>query len=282
MEQPIIRVDALLPAEIAERASEVGVKKANLPIISMFVLAVLAGGFVSLGALFATVSTAGASGILPYGLIRVLFGLVFCLGLVLVILAGAELFTGNTLIIMAWASRKITTRALARDWIIVYTGNMLGSLATASLVLISHQYSYGSGSVGQAALTIANTKASIEFIPALASGILCNALVCMAVWLTLGARTTTDKILAIIFPIAGFAAAGFEHSIANMYFIPIGLLIKQFDPAFVAKLNMDLTNLTVGGFVSNLVPVTIGNILGGGVMVAAVYWFIYLRKNHAG
>ncbi len=211
-----------------------------------------------------------------------LFGLVFCLGLILIILAGAELFTGNTLIVMAWASRKISTAALLRNWVIVYAGNLVGSLATAVLVLISHQYASGGGSVGQAALTIANTKANLDFVPALASGILCNALVCMAVWLTLGARTTTDKILAIIFPIAGFAAAGFEHSVANMYFIPIGLLIKQFDPAFVAKLNMDLTNLTVGGFVSNLVPVTIGNIIGGGVMVAAVYWFIYLRKIHAG
>ncbi|MFN8373478.1 MAG: formate/nitrite family transporter [Anaerolineae bacterium] len=274
-----IRIDALLPAEIAARAAEMGVKKANLSAVNTFVLAVLAGGFVALGAVFATVSVAGASGVLPYGIARLLFGLVFCLGLILIILAGAELFTGNTLITMAWASRKVSTRALLRNWVLVYLGNLVGALATAVLMYLSREYTFGSGAVGEAALAIANNKVQLEFVQAVALGILCNALVCIGVWLTLGARTTTDKLLAIIFPISAFAAAGFEHSIANMYFIPVGLLIKQFDPAFIASHNLNVDALTLSGFLANLIPVTIGNIIGGVVMVAGVYWFVYLREK---
>jgi formate/nitrite transporter len=279
MNEPLLQIDSLLPAEIADRAAEMGVKKARLSAVNTFVLGVLAGGFVSLGALFATVTTAGTSGALPYGVVRLLFGLVFCLGLILIILAGAELFTGNTLITMAWANRKVSTAALLRNWALVYLGNFAGSAVTALLVFLSGEYRFGGGAIGQAALTIANNKVNLDFTQAVALGILCNALVCMAVWLTLGARSTTDKILAILFPITAFAAAGFEHSIANMYFIPIGLLIKTFDPAFTATLNANLNNLTLAGFINNLLPVTIGNIIGGVVMVAGVYWFVYLREK---
>ncbi|MBL8155002.1 MAG: formate/nitrite transporter family protein [Anaerolineae bacterium] len=274
-----VRLDALLPSEIAERASTVGVKKAGMSVINIFMLAVLAGGFVSLGALFATVSTAGAGGILPYGLARVIYGLVFCLGLILVIVAGAELFTGNMLITMAWASGKVTTRALLRNWIIVYAGNLVGALVTAGLVFFSGQYRFGDGVIGQAMLNIAAHKVEYGFVQAVALGILCNALVCIAIWLTLGAHTTTDKILAILFPISAFAAIGFEHSIANMYFIPMGLFINQFDPAFAAASGIDLAHLTLSGFLNNLIPVTIGNIIGGVVMVGGVYWFVYLREH---
>jgi formate/nitrite transporter len=276
-DDPVIRIDALLPAEIAARAAEMGVKKATLRPINTFVLAVLAGGFVAVGALFATLMTAGASGVLSYGVTRLLFGLAFCLGLMLIIVAGAELFTGNTLITMAWASGKVSTRALLHNWLIVYCGNLVGALITAVLVLLSGEYTMGGGVLGQAMLNIAAHKAHLDFAAALVLGILCNALVCIAVWLTLGARTTTDKIMAILFPITAFAALGFEHSIANMYFIPVALLIKQFDPAFVASLNVDLAPVTMAGFVNNLIPVTIGNIIGGVVMVAGVYWFVYLR-----
>ncbi|MCK6579778.1 MAG: formate/nitrite transporter family protein [Anaerolineae bacterium] len=279
MNEPPIRIDALLPSETAERAAAVGVKKAGLSLVNTLVLAVLAGGFVSVGALFATVSTAGASGMLPYGVIRAIYGLTFCLGLILVIVAGAELFTGNALITMAWASRKVTTRALLRNWSIVYAGNLVGSLVTAGLVFLSGEYRFGGGQIGQAMLNTALHKVELEPLQAVALGILCNALVCIAVWLTLGAHSTTDKILAILFPVAAFAAAGFEHSIANMYFIPIGLLIRQFDPVFAAATELDLTPLTVGGFLKNLIPVTIGNIIGGVVMVAGVYWFVYLRER---
>ncbi len=281
MAEPPAQIDALLPVEIARRAEEIGIKKAHLDWASMFTLAVLAGAFVAVGAIFSTIAATGLADGLPYGVTRILSGLVFCLGLILIVLAGAELFTGNTLIVMAWASRKVTTAAMLRNWLIVYAGNLVGSVATAALVFLAGQHTFGGGLVGHTALAIANAKVNLDFVQAVALGILCNGLVCLAVWLTIGARTTTDKILAIVFPITAFSASGFEHSIANMYFITAGLLIKQFDPDFAARTasaaNLDLSNLTVAGFWSNLIPVTLGNIIGGVVLVAAVYWFVYLR-----
>jgi formate/nitrite transporter len=268
---------------MAEKAEAAGVRKAALSFLPLFALAVLAGAFVGLGAMFAT-TTAAASATLPYGVARLLFGLVFCLGLILVVIGGAELFTGNNLIVMAWASHKISTRALLSNWLIVYVGNFVGAFGTAGLVFLGKQYAAGAGSVGAAALTIAVGKVNLGFVQALALGMLCNVLVCLAIWLTYGARSVADKILAIIFPISAFAAAGFEHSIANMYFIPYALLIKTFDPAFAVAKKIDLSSLTWGSFlIKNLLPVTLGNILGGAVLVAAMYWFIYLRKsNEAG
>jgi len=274
-----VRVDALMPHEMAVKAEAVGVRKAALPFLTMFALAVLAGAFVGLAAMFATTTAAGTA-TLPYGLARLLIGLVFCLGLILVVVAGAELFTGNILIVMAWASRKTSTWSLLRNWLIVYLGNFVGSLGTAILVFLGKQYTAGSGTVGEAALKIAAGKVALGFVQALALGILCNGLVCLAIWLTFSARTVTDKILAIIFPISAFVAAGLEHSIANMYFVPYALLIKTFDPAFVVAHKIDLSHLTWGAFfLKNLLPVTLGNILGGSVLVAAIYWFVYLRKE---
>ncbi len=275
-----IRIDALLPAEMARRAEYLGVRKAEAKLLPMFALSILAGAFIALGAVFATTAAAGASGILPYGLTRLLVGLVFCLGLILVIVGGAELFTGNNLIVMAWASGKVTTRALLRNWIIVYLGNFVGSVGTALMVFWSRQYTFSSGAVGQSVLGIANGKVHLDFLQAIALGVLCNALVCMAVWLTYSARSTVDKIAAIIFPISAFVAAGFEHSIANMYFIPVALFIKDFDPAFTAATKIDVSGLTWGTFLlNNLLPVTIGNIIGGALLVAGVYWAIFLRNT---
>lgn len=279
MSDPAIRVDALLPAEVARKAEEIGAAKARLDAMSTLILSFLAGAFISLGGIFSTTVIAGAGDLLPYGVARLLAGLAFCLGLILVVIAGAELFTGNNLIIIAWASGKVSTGALIRNWILVYAGNLAGSLATALLMYLTGQYEFGGGAVGKTMLTIANAKVNLDFVQAVALGMMCNALVCLAVWLTFGARTTTDKILAILFPITAFVAAGFEHSVANMYFIPAALLVKQFDPAFGEALGLNTPNLTVTGFVNNLVPVTIGNIIGGGLMVAAVYWFVYLRHQ---
>jgi formate transporter FocA len=281
-----IQIDALLPAEMAAKAEQIGVKKAHLNGISMFVLAVLAGAFISLGAIFATTVSAGSAGVLPYGVTRLLTGLVFTLGLILVVVGGAELFTGNNLIVMAWASRKVQTRDLLRNWLIVYAGNFVGALATAAIMFLSEQYSFGGGAVGATALSIASAKTSLGFVQAIALGIMCNALVCLAVWLCFSARSTTDKILAIVPPIAAFVAAGFEHSIANMYFIPIGLFIKAGAPApfwtLIGKTAADFPGLTWDGFlINNLLPVTIGNIVGGALMVGAVYWFVYLRRMQA-
>jgi formate/nitrite transporter len=278
------RVDALLPVEIARRAEEIGTKKAQLDILSTLALAVLAGAFIGLGAVFATIVAVGG-GTLPFGIVQLLKGLVFCLGLILVVVGGAELFTGNNLIVMAWASRKISTAALLRNWALVYIGNLIGAIATAALLFMTRQYTFGGGLVGETALRMAASKTNLPFGQAVALGIMCNALVCLAVWLTMGAHTTTDKILAIIFPITAFVAMGFEHSVANMYFIPIGLFIKDSDPAFLTKINLDpaaLATLNLAGFFNNLIPVTLGNIIGGGIMVAAVYWFVYLRPRKAG
>lgn len=271
-------IDAFTPPEIARRVEAIGVRKAAADWLSVFALSVLAGAFIALGAIFATTVATGSSD-LPYGVSRLLMGLAFCLGLILVVGAGAELFTGNNMLAMAWASRKITTGAVLRNWIIVYIGNLVGSLGTVVLMFLSKQHTFSGGAVGVTMLTIANNKVQLDFVQAVALGILCNGLVCLAVWLTFGARSTVDKIVAILFPITAFVAAGFEHSVANMYFIPIGLAIKDFDAAFVASTGLALDSLTWGSFlVKNLLPVTIGNIIGGTIMVAAIYWFIYLRK----
>jgi len=275
-----IRIDALLPPEMAKRAEYLGVRKAEAAGLATFVLAVLAGAFISLGAVFATTVVAGASGVVPYGIVRLLAGLVFSLGLVLVIVGGAELFTGNNLIVMAWAGRKVTTLRLLRNWGIVFAGNFVGALATAVLMFLTRQYTFGGGSVGAVALSTAVAKLGYGFAQAVALGVLCNALVCLAVWLTFSARSTIDKIAAIILPIAAFVAAGFEHSIANMYFVPIALFIKTFDPAFTAASGVNVASLTWPAFlIDNLLPVTIGNIIGGAVLVAIVYWFVFLHRS---
>ena len=283
MENNELTLDALLPPQMAAKAEQIGVKKAHSGPITLFVLAVLAGAFIALGAIFATTVVAGAGGALPYGVTRLLAGLVFSLGLILVIVGGAELFTGNNLIVMAWAGGKVSTALLLRNWLVVYLGNFVGSVGTAGLVFVSGQYAFGGGAVGAAALATANAKVNLGFVQAIALGVLCNALVCLAVWLTFSARTTTDRVLAIVPPIAAFVAAGFEHSIANMYFVPVGLFIKAGAPAaFWQAAGLEaasFASLTWGRFlVNNLLPVTLGNILGGTVLVGAVYWFVYLRQ----
>ena len=292
-----IRIDALMPAEMATRAEYLGVRKAEMPAFTMFMLSLLAGAFISLGAIFSTtvssgsMAVAGADGAvvymtgLPYGLTRLLTGLVFSLGLILVVVGGAELFTGNNLIVMAWANGKVTGRALLRNWAIVYFGNFVASVATAALMFFTKQYTFGSNAVGIVALKIAVAKCDLGFVQAVALGILCNALVCLAVWLTYSARTTIDKITAIIFPITAFVAAGFEHSVANMYFIPFALFIKGYDHEFMAAVGDKVPKLDLltwqAFFVKNLIPVTIGNIIGGAVLVAAVYWVVFLREKKA-
>jgi formate/nitrite transporter len=273
-----LRFDALVPVEMAQRAEQIGVRKTEGDAFATFALAVLAGAFIALGAVFATtIATGNQAG---FGAGRLLAGFAFCLGLILVIVGGAELFTGNNLIIMAWASRRVTTRSLLRNWMIVYLGNFVGSIGTVALMFISRQYSFSGGAVGETALSIAVAKVNLDFSQAVVLGILCNMLVCLAVWLSFSARSTVGKIAAVIFPITAFVAAGFEHSIANMYFLPIGLAIKIFDPAFATSTGLDLAALTPGSAITaNLLPVTIGNIIGGSIFVAGVYWLIFLRPR---
>jgi formate/nitrite transporter len=288
-------IDALLPPAMAAKAEEIGVKKANAPAPNLLVLGMLAGAFISLGAVFATTVGAGTFALtapdggvwrasLPYGLQRLAQGGVFTLGLILVVVGGAELFTGNTLITMAFVRGRVTLAALLRNWGIVYAGNLIGALATAGLVFVSGQWTFGNGAVGLAALNAAEHKTELGLVEAVALGILCNALVCMAVWLTYSARSTTDRILAVVPPISAFVAVGFEHSIANMYYIPIGLLIKFLAPSEffsqIGRTAADYPHLTLSNFVFvNLLPVTVGNIIGGAVMVGLVYWFVYLRRT---
>jgi formate/nitrite transporter len=276
-------IDALVPAEIARKAEAVGAQKARLDPVTLLVLAILAGAFISLGAMFATTVLAGSDGVIPFGVSRLLAGLVFCLGLILVILGGAELFTGNTLMVMALASGKINWIEMLRAWAIVYVGNAIGAVGMALLVFLAGQYRQGRGSVARVALDMAQAKASLPFDQALFLGILCNVLVCLAVWLALGARTTADKILAILFPVSAFVVAGFEHSVANMYILPLGLLIKFGGPPEMwqqlATTPQAYDGLTVAASFANLVPVTIGNIIGGALLVGGVYWFVYLRPR---
>ena len=276
-----VSFDAILPADMALRAEQGGMRRVSTDHLTIFVLSVLGGAFISFGALFATTVSAGTSG-LPYGVAKLLTGIAFSVGFITVVVAGAELFTGNNLIVMAWASGKVKTRGLLLNWLVTFAGNCVGAVATAGLMFYTAQYTFGAGAVGLAALTTANSKAALDFVPALMLGIMCNALVCLASWMCYGARTTVDRVVIIVPPIAAFVAAGFEHSIANVYFIPMGLFIKSgADDMFwnsIGKTAADFPALTWTNFLGNLIPVTVGNIIGGSILVGVVYWFVYLRK----
>jgi len=273
-------LDPLLPPQMAAKAEALGVAKAHLSLLTTFVLAVLAGAFIALGAdLFTVVTTDSGLG---YGTARLVGGVAFSLGLVLVVIGGAELFTGNNLIVMAWASRRISALELLRNWTIVYVGNFAGALATAAIVYTSGQWKFDNYEVGANAIRIADHKVGLGVAEAVALGVLCNALVCLAVWLTYSARSNIDKAIAVVFPITAFVASGFEHSIANMYFIPLALFIKHEKgvTGLASMANADQAHLTWGGFfLRNLLPVTAGNIIGGALMVGIVYWFVYLRPQ---
>ena len=264
-------LDAYAPAQIALRVREVGVTKAAMPVLTMFALAVLAGAFIALGALFYTVTvTTGNKVAVPFGLLRLAGGVAFSLGLVLVVVGGAELFTGNNLIAMAWASGRVTTQQIMRNWGWVYLGNLVGAVGTAVLIWLAGIQSMGDGAVGETMVQIARSKIALDPVLTIARGVLCNVLVCLAVWLCMGARSVTDKILAIVFPITGFVACGFEHSVANMYFLPIGVVLAAGTSAPLSAFDA----------ISNLALVTIGNIFGGTVLVALVYWTVYLRNSN--
>lgn len=255
----IYGVDAYSPSEVAERVETVGVRKARLPFIQLFTLGVLAGGFIGLGALYYTLVVSDPN--LSFAARRLLGGLAFSLGLILVVVAGAELFTGNNLLVMAWAARRISGSELLRNWGIAYVGNFVGAFGLALLVVLSKQGAMNDGGVAQQAIAIATAKAALPFSEAFFKGILCNVLVVLAVWLAMAGRSVTDKILAVVFPISAFVAAGFEHSVANMYFLSAGFLLQG--------------TLVNPGFIRNLVPVTLGNIAGGAIMVALVYFIVY-------
>ena len=267
---PIFNLQAYSPAEIKEAVEKVGVKKANLPFLVSFMLAIVAGGGVGFGAVYYTIVASDPE--LSFATTRVLGGLVFSLGLVLVMVGGAELFTGNNLIVMAWASGRVSTGTMLRNWTIVWFGNLLGSLGLIVLIYFSHHLDMNDGRIGVSILNTAAGKIRPDMVTLFFKGILCNVLVCAAVWLAYAGRTVTDKVVAVILPVSAFIAAGFEHCVANMYFLPLAWLLVQTGhvPA-----NFDISPITVSGILHNLVPVTLGNIVGGAGFVGAVYWAIY-------
>ena len=276
----IFGFDCYSPKEIAEHVESVGVTKANLPVLSMFALGVLAGGFIGLGALYHTVIASDPE--LGFALRRMLGGVAFSLGLILVVIAGAELFTGNNLLVMGWVSGRITPARLVRDLTVVYLANLIGAIGLAALVAWSGHLKMADGDVGRTAVAIAAAKCSLPFTEAFFKAVLCNVLVCLAVWIAMAGRNVSDKILAIVFPVSAFVAAGFEHCVANMYFIPLGLMVR--DHAMFADVP-NLTSLTLPRFTINLISVTLGNLAGGAGMVGLVYWVIYRRgaaADHAG
>ena len=262
---PEVFPDAFQPAQIAEKVANTGVKKSKADSITLLVLATLAGAYISMGALFYTVVISGGSQVT--GITRLTGGLCFSMGLIMVVVGGAELFTGNNLMAMAWASKLINTRAVLRNWILVYTGNVIGCLGTVLLVYWADTGALIGNEVKQSLIKIADSKMELNTVTAFTRGILCNTLVCMAVWLAMAGRSVTDKILAILFPISGFVAMGFEHSIANWFFLPLGMV-------YMAEWQSN-----VSAAASNIVWVTFGNIIGGTLLVSAVYWVAYLRKN---
>lgn len=266
--------DAYSPAQIAERIEQQGVTKARLPLRQTIMLGVLAGAFIGLGALNFTVVVSDSA--LSFGIARALGGIAFSLGLILVVVAGAELFTGNNLLVMAWADRRITTFELLRNWLLVYCANAAGAIGLAVIVHLSHHADMNGHAIATAALRIAAAKTALPFAEAFFKGVLCNVLVCLAVWIAYAGHSVTDKILAVIFPVSAFVAAGFEHSIANLYFIPLGMLLRNHANPPVG---LDTTTLDWAGLAGNLLPVTLGNIVGGSVMVALVYFIIYRQPG---
>ena len=267
---PIFNLQAYSPAQIEEAVEKVGVKKANLPFLASFMLAIVAGGGVGFGALYYTIVASDPT--LGFAAVRVVGGLVFTLGLVLVLVGGAELFTGNNLIVMAWASGKVSTRTMLRNWTIVYLGNFVGALGLIVLVFYSHHLDMNDGGIGMSVLSTAAGKIRPDMLTLFCKGILCNVLVCAAVWLAYAGRSVTDKILAVMLPVSAFIAAGFEHCVANMYFLPLAWLLVQTGHA---PSNFDVSLITLPGILHNLVPVTLGNIVGGAGFVGAIYWAIY-------
>lgn len=268
------------PSQIAERASDVGISKAKLRLFPTLLLAFLAGMYIAFGGIFSVVVATGTSSVWPFGITRLLQGVAFSLGLILVVVGGAELFTGNMLMSIAWAQKKISTLSVLRNWLFVYLGNFLGSIFLAGLITAGRTYQLSQGDFGLTLFKIVNAKLCYGFWQALSLGILCNILVCLAVWLSYSAKNTTDKVFSVLFPISAFIAAGFEHSVANMFLIPAAFFIKFFDPTFASSLALDLSGFTWPNFlIHNLFPVTLGNMLGGIVIVGLIYFFSYKKPE---
>jgi len=281
---PIIEIDAYAPAKMADKVGLVGVAKSQLSSLTTFALSILAGVFIALGIQLSMLVTHTATS--NYGLNQLVGGVAFTLALVLIVIAGAELFTGNCLIAMSFMARKITGKDLARNLIIAFIGNFIGALTLVLWIYVSKQWTINNHLLGAKIVLAANDKVNIPFGAAFARGVLCNALVCLGIWLCYSGRSNMDKILALLWPISCLIACGFEHCVVNMWLIPMGLILKGNSAVLAAaeKLHggkIDLSNLTFfkGFLIDNLFPVVFGNLFGGIVLVAGVYWFIYLRPS---
>lgn len=276
-------LDALLPEAVAEKAEASGVAKAQRDTLTLLTLSLLAGAFIALGAMFSSLTATGLGEALPFGLARLLPALVFSMGLILVVVCGAELFTGDVLMTIAWASRRLGLGAMLRAWAIVLIGNLIGAVGTAMLVYLSGHWLMGDQQVGVTGVKIAAAKAALPLGIAFWRGVMCNVLVCLAVWGSLAARSVTDKVLIVILPVTAFVAAGFEHSVANFYYLPLGWMLASFAPAdFQAALaNAGVTTdaLTPGRFLATQSLVVAGNLVGGACLVALTYWLAYLRRR---
>jgi formate transporter len=267
---PILNLNAYSPAKIKEAIEKVGVKKTNLPFLASLMLAVIAGGSIGLGALYYTIVVSDAE--LSFATARVMGGLAFSLGLAIVLVGGAELFTGNNLIVMAWASGDVSAKEMLRNWVVIYFGNLIGAVGLVVLVFFSHHLDMNGGRVGLSILSTATAKIQPDAVTLFFKGVLCNLLVCLAVWLAYAGRSVTDKIVALILPVSAFVAAGFEHCVANMYFLPLAWLMTRTGNV---PTDFDASAITMAGIIHNLVPVTLGNIVGGAGLVGAMYWIIY-------
>jgi len=269
------------PAAVAEACCGIGKTKTSLSWFQMIILGILAGAFIGFGSELATIVSFDAAKYVGEGIAKFLFGSVFAVGLILVVIAGAELFTGNNLIVVGVLKGNVSVGKLLNSWFWVYVANFIGSLLLVWLMYATGLWKTSSFGVGAKALSIANGKVNLSWGAAFSRAILCNWLVCLAVWLAIAAKDVTGKILAIYFPIMAFVASGFEHSIANMYFVPMGLLLKgNADVVAAAGLADKLANLTWGGFIANnLIPVTLGNIIGGAFFVSTLYWAVYLKDK---
>ncbi len=263
-------IDALTPQQITQLSESIGIAKINKPLLPQLLLGVLAGAYIGFGAMFYTLIKSDAQ-TLGFALTNILCGVAFSVGLILVVIAGAELFTGNNLLTIAWAQKKIKTKAVLRNWTIIIATNFVGAVLLALLIYTTGHGQMSHGKIAETYVKVANAKCELPFWTALCRGIVCNILVCLAVWLAYAGRTVADKVVGIVFPITAFVAGGFEHSVANMYVLAMGLLC-QGDVAYAGDA------LTLMGCVGNIIPVLIGNIIGGGVFVGLIYWAIFLRK----
>lgn len=287
MSEKDLNFDDYEPSDIAKKVESAGREKAELSFLSLFLLSIMAGAFVAIAGEFYTIVIFDSP--LSVGFTKLIGGICFSIGLILVVIAGAELFTGNTMMIMAFASRVITWKQLLKNWSVNYVGNFIGSLSVVLLMFLTNQWKTKEFMLGAKAVQIAAAKVNLGFTEAFISAILCNALVCLAVWMCFSARTVISKIAAIIFPITVFVASGFEHSIANMFLIPMGIVLKNNTDVLAALSRMapdlDISRLNIGGFFGNLLPVTIGNMVGGSVMVGLIYWIVIIlprkRKDRA-